>query len=164
MRFGGGMSDDFLTHYAESCFGQGDIVFGAFVDGNLHGAAELRSGVSIWTKQAPAARHIHAEAAFSVEDAYRRLGIGEQLFRRLLDAASNHGVETMEIVCLPENVGMMKLASKFKARFTFGGSLFNGKLTIRQPTPMTLMREAAHDVMDFTSSLFDAQLRVLGRI
>ena len=53
-RFGGGMSDDFLVHYAERCFGQGDLLYGAFVDGHLCGAAELRSNEAIWSEQARA--------------------------------------------------------------------------------------------------------------
>ena len=162
-RFGAGMSDDFLTHYAESCFGQGDLVFGAFVEGHLAGAAELRSSEAIWTEQAPFNRHVHAEAAFSVGDAYRRRGIGEKLFRRLESAASNHGVETIEIVCMPGNVGMIKLAQKFKAAFTFEENQLTGRLTARRPTPFSLFAEATKDVADFTSSLFDMQMRAFGR-
>src|SRR5580698_8101724 len=94
-RFGGGMSDEFVAHYAENCFGKGDLVFGAFVEGKLRGAAELRSQEAIWSEQAPFRRHIHAEAAFSVETPYRRRGIGEQLFGRIERAAGNHGVETI---------------------------------------------------------------------
>ncbi len=162
-RFGGGMSDDFLTHYAESCFGRGDLVFGAFVDGQLHGAAELRSKEAIWSEQAPFQRHIHAEAAFSVEEEFRRRGIGEQLFGRLQRAATNHGVETIEIICMPENIGMMRLAEKFKTHFTFEENQFTGRLTARRPTPFSLMREASRDVADFATSLFDAQIRALGK-
>ena len=66
MRFGGGMSDEFLVRYAENCFGKGDLIYGAFIDGKLVGAAELRSNQAIWSDQAPFGRHIHAEAAFSV--------------------------------------------------------------------------------------------------
>lgn len=160
-RFGGGMSDDFVIHYAESCFGQGDLVFGAFVDGQMHGAGELRSSEAIWSEQAPFQRHIHAEAAFSVEEAYRRRGIGEQLFRRIVSAASNHGVETIEIVCMPDNVSMMRLAAKFKTHFSFEENQITGRLTARRPTPFSLMREASRDLIDFTSSLFDAQMRVI---
>jgi len=163
-RFGGGMSDDFIAHYAESCFGQGDLVFGAYIDGQLHGAAELRSNEAIWSEQAPYQRHIHAEAAFSVEEAFRRRGIGEQLFRRIENAASNHGVETLDIICMPDNVGMMRLAAKFKTQFTFEESQFTGRLTARRPTPFSMMREASRDVADFTVSLFDAQMRALGRV
>ena len=161
-RFGGGMSDDFVAHYAESCFGQGDLVFGAFVDGQLHGAGELRSNAAIWTEQAPFQNHVHAEAAFSVEEEYRRRGIGEKLFRRIQRAASNHGVETIDIVCMPDNVGMRRLAEKFKTQFIFEENQFTGRLTARTPTPYSLMREVARDVADFTSSMFDAQLRALG--
>jgi GNAT superfamily N-acetyltransferase len=160
-RFGGGMSDDFVAHYAENCFGKGDLVFGAFIDGRLRGAAELRSKEAIWTEQGPFQRHIHAEAAFSVETPYRRRGVGEQLFGRIERAASNHGVETIDIVCMPDNVGMMRLAAKFKTKFTFEESQFAGKLTARRPTPFSLMREASRDVADFTHSMFQAQARAL---
>ena len=52
-RFSGGVSDDFLIDYAAHCFGAGDLVFGAFVDGALRGAGELRSADSIWSERAP---------------------------------------------------------------------------------------------------------------
>jgi GNAT superfamily N-acetyltransferase len=158
-RFGGGMSDDFIVRYAEHCFGQGDLLYGAFVDGHMCGAAELRSNKAIWSEQAPFDRHIHAEAAFSVEGEYRRRGIGEKLFKRIQRAATNHGVETIEIVCLPDNIGMQRLAQKFKTDFTFEENALTGRLTARRPTPLSLMREASGDAMDFGASLFDAQWR-----
>ena len=156
-RFGGGMSDDFLVHYAEQCFGQGDLVYGAFVDGHMCGAAELRSNHAIWSEQAPFGRHIHAEAAFSVEEGYRRRGVGEKLFQRIERAASNHGVETIEIICLPDNIGMRTLAQKFKTHFTFEENALTGRLRARRPTPFSLLREASGDVLDFGTALFDAQ-------
>ncbi len=158
-RFGGGMSDDFLMHYDENCFGQGYLLYCAFIDGELVGAAELRSSAAIWTESAPFGRHINAEAAFSVEEGYRRRGIGEKLFRRIQRAASNHGVETIEIICLPDNVGMRMLAQKFKTHFTFEESALTGRLRARRPTPFSLMREAAGDAVDFGVALFDAQWR-----
>jgi len=160
-RFGGGMSDDFIIHYAENCFGKGDLLYGAFIDGHMCGAAELRSDRAIWSEQAPFGRHIHAEAAFSVEDGCRRRGVGEKLFRRILRAASNHGVETIEIVCLPDNVAMQRLAQKFKTPFTFEESALTGRLTARRPTAYSVIREASTDAADFGASLFDAQWRAL---
>jgi GNAT superfamily N-acetyltransferase len=159
LRFGGGMSDEFLARYAESCFGKGDLIYGAFIDGELVGAAELRSNQAIWSEQAPFGRHIHAEAAFSVDPDYRRRGIGEKLFKRILRAATNHGVETIEIVCLPENVGMQKLAKKFEAHFTFEENWLTGRLTARPPTTLSLFREVTSDALDFGASLFDAHWR-----
>ena len=160
-RFGGGMSDDFLVHYAESCFGKGDLVYGAFVDGKMVGAGELRSNKAIWSEQAPFGRNIHAEAAFSVEADYRRRGIGEKLFKRIRRAATNHGVETIEIVCLPDNVGMQSLAKKFKTQFTFEENALTGRLTAHRPTALSLMREASGDAFDFSAALFDAHWRAV---
>jgi GNAT superfamily N-acetyltransferase len=160
-RFGGGMSDDFIVKYAGHCFGQGDLLYGAFVDGHMCGAAELRSNRAIWSEQAPFGRHIHAEAAFSVEEGYRRRGVGEKLFSRIERAASNHGVETIEIICLPDNVGMQRLAQKFKTRFTFEENSLTGRLTARRPTTLSLIREASADALDFGASVFDAQWRAL---
>jgi GNAT superfamily N-acetyltransferase len=160
-RFAGGVSDDFIAHYAEQCFGKGDLLYGAFVGGRLIGVAELRSNQAIWSEQAPFGRHAHAEAAFSVEQDFRRRGIGEKLFERIERAASNHGVETIEIVCLPENVGMMRLAQKFKTAFTFEQNSLAGRLTARRPTALSLAREASADVLDLGSSVIDASRRAV---
>jgi RimJ/RimL family protein N-acetyltransferase len=162
LRFGGGMSDDFLIRYAENCFGKGDLLYGAFVDGKMVGAAELRSNQAIWSDQAPFGRHIHAEAAFSVDQGYRRRGIGEKLFKRILRAATNHGVETIEIICLPDNVGMQNLAKKFHTQFTFEQNSLTGRLTARRPTAFSLIREASGDALDFGAALFDAHWRAVG--
>lgn len=161
MRYGGGVSDAFISQYAEHCFGKGDLVYGAFLDGGLHGAAELRSNEAIWSEQAPFHRHIHAEAAFSVEAGYRKRGVGEKLFRRITEAARNHGVAVIDIVCLPENVAMRRLAAKFKAEFVFDNNQLLGKLTARRPTAFSMLREVAHDVADFGEAIIDAQMRVL---
>jgi RimJ/RimL family protein N-acetyltransferase len=160
-RFGGGMSDEFLVHYSKHCFGKGDLLYGAFVDSKMIGAAELRSNQAIWSEQAPFGRDIHAEAAFSVEEGYRRRGIGEKLFNRILRAATNHGVETIEIVCLPDNVAMRRLAQKFKAHFSFEENALTGRLTARRPTAFSLMREASGDALDFSAATFDAQWRAV---
>jgi GNAT superfamily N-acetyltransferase len=161
LRFGGGMSDDFLVHYAENCFGKGDLLYGAFVDGGMVGAAELRSDRAIWSERPPFGRNIHAEAAFSVEEGHRRRGIGEKLFKRILRAAANHGVETIEIVCLPDNIGMQNLAKKFKTHFTFEENGLTARLTARRPTALSLIREASGDALDFGAALFDARWRAV---
>jgi GNAT superfamily N-acetyltransferase len=163
LRFGGGMSDDFLVHYAENCFGKGDLLYGAFVDCQMVGAAELRSNRAIWSEQAPFGRNIHAEAAFSVEGSNRRRGIGEKLFKRILRAATNHGVETIEIICLPDNIGMQNLAKKFKTHFTFEENSLTGRLTARRPTAFSLMREVSGDALDLGAALFDAHWRAVTR-
>src|SRR5271156_4588607 len=148
LRFGGGMSDDFLVHYAENCFGKGDLLYGAFVDGKMVGAAELRSNQAIWSEQAQFGRHIHAEAAFSVDQDHRRRGIGEKLFKRILRAATNHGVEAIEIVCLPDNAGTQNLVRKFRPQFPSEDNPLTGRLSAGRPTAFSLIREASGDALD----------------
>lgn len=160
-RFCGGMSNVFLVHYAEHCFGQGDLLYGSFIDGELVGAAELHSSLAIWSERAPFGQHIHAEAAFSVEQDYRRRGIGEKLFKRIRRAASNHGVETIEILCLPDNIRMRSLAQKFKTHFTFEDCALTGRLLAHRPTSFSLMREVTDDVVDFGVALLIAQWRAM---
>ena len=155
------MSDEFLVRYVENCFGKGDLAYGAFLDGELVGAAELRSNQAIWGEQAPFGRHIHAEAAFSVDQDCRRRGVGEKLFKRILRAATNHGVETIEIVCLPENIGMQNLAKKFHTQFAFEQNSLTGRLTARPPTAFSLVREVSSDALDFGAALFDAHWRAM---
>jgi hypothetical protein len=36
-----------------------------------------------------------------------------------------------------------------------------GRLTARRPTPLSLLREASRDMMDYAASLFDAQARAV---
>lgn len=160
-RFGGGVSDEFLIRYAENCFGAGDLVFGAFVEGQLRGAGELRSGEAIWSERAPFAQRAQAEAAFSVEALYRRQGVGERLFGRLVRAAGNHGVETIEIMCQADNRPMQKLAAKFTPALSFQAHQVTGRLVARRATPFSLWREASQDIADFAAAIGEAQMRAL---
>ena len=160
-RFSSGVSDEFLVNYAEHCFGAGDYVFGAFVDGQLRGAGELRSANAAWSESAPFAQRPLAEAAFSVEEGFRRQGIGEHLFKRILRAATNHGVGTIEILCQADNRAMQRLAAKFSTQFHFEAHEITGRLIARRPTAFSLWREASQDMVDLGSSLVDAQLRTL---
>ena len=71
---------------------------------------------------------------------------------RILRAATNHGVETIEVVCLPENVGMQNLAKKFHAQFAFEQNSLTGRLKARPPTAFTLFQEASSDALDRSTS------------
>jgi GNAT superfamily N-acetyltransferase len=162
-RFSGGVSDDFLIDYAEKCFGAGDYVFGAFVDGELRGAGELRATDATWREAEPFPQHPTAEAAFSVETGFRRQGIGEHLFKRILSAATNHGVGTIEILCQADNRPMQRLAAKFKAQFSFSAHEVTGRLVARRPTVVSLWREAAQDMADLKASLADSEMHARDR-
>ena len=70
-------------------------------------------------------------------------------------------METIEIVCLPDNVSMIRLAQKFNAHFTFEENMYTGRLTARRPTAFSMLGEISHDVADFAASMFDMQMRAL---
>ena len=133
-RFGGGMSDDFIIHYAENCFGQGDLVFGAFVDGHARRGrialqrgdldASRRRSSAISTPRRPSASKKPIAGAASANNCSGASS----------SAASNHGVETIEIVCMPDNISMIRLAAKFKTQFSFEENQMTGRLTARRPT------------------------------
>ena len=161
LRFGGAVSDAFLGQYVDRCFGQGDLMFGVFVEGVLRGAAELRSEKAIWAEGPPLGRHIRAEAAFSVEAEMRKQGIGVKLFERIQEAAQNHGVEEIEILCLPENVAMRRLAGKFANSFRFEDDFVHCTLKARRPTPFSMLREVGRDIADLGEAALDMQMRAL---
>src|SRR5262245_38684357 len=97
-RFVTAVNDLFLAQYAERCFGSGAIVLAYVEDGAVRGAAELHP--------AEGDDAFAAEAAFSVEPGFRRRGIGTALFRRVINAARNRGVERLRINCLAHNSAM----------------------------------------------------------
>ena len=154
-RFAGGTSDEAVRTYAEGCFGPGDLIYGAFVNNALVGVAELRSPANIWFSGSHNNKHIRAEVAFSVELEYQRCGIGEKLFNRIQQAASNHGVETIELMCLAENIGMRNLARKFKAYLRFEDSVLTGNITAKHPTVFSILHESFTDIIDYNLSIFD---------
>ena len=160
-RFGGGMSDDFIVHYAESCFGQGDLVFGAFVDGRCAGRANCaparRSGpnrrrssaISTPRRLSASKNPIAGAASASNCSSASRAPRAITASRRSTSSACR----TISACCASPR--------KFKTHFSFEENQFTGRLTARRPTPFSLMREASRDFVDFTSSLFDAQLRAI---
>ena len=111
----------------------GDVIFGAFIDGELRGAGELRP---LAPDQATAPFLVgpsKAEAAFSVERSYRRRGLGVQLFERLMRAAAAHRMdeEVGDLDALqggPEGVGIRGI-SRFWIRPAGAGTSCSTSMT-----------------------------------
>ncbi len=155
-RFGLAVADTFLESYAERCFGFGTLTYGYVQDGLIRGAAELHT----ITGHVPP-RITGAEAAFSVEAAWRRRGIGAELMGRVIRAARNRRVPSLSIFCLPANTPMLRLAKKFEAELVFYADDVTGRLVARPPSATSLWSEFLGESMDFAASVFDAQTRLL---
>ncbi|MGZ5802854.1 MAG: N-acetyltransferase family protein [Xanthobacteraceae bacterium] len=154
-RFGGGVSDDFITNFVELTLSLDAIVHGFFVEGELRGAAELRMlGAS------PAEG---AEAAFSIEKDWQSHGVGSALLERTILAARNRGIKLLHMMCLANNRRMQQLARKFDADLTFDFGSVVGEVETPFPTPMSIWREAVADGHGFATAVLDAQTRLLRR-
>lgn len=150
-RFGVGVNDSFLIQYAHTTFGVGGIVFAYVEDGVVRGAAELR-GLGDLVDHG-------GEAAFSVEQGWRRRGIGAALFARLIRAARNRSVNTLYMTCLPQNRAMQNLASRFHADLTMESDGVTGHLDAEGPTPFTILGEAVDDARGLATVALSAQRR-----
>jgi GNAT superfamily N-acetyltransferase len=152
-RFAGAVSDEFVREYAELSFGIDALIHGFFVDGTLHGAAELRP------IGAPLMRE--AEAAFSIEKPWQSHGVGSLLLERTLLAARNRGIKFLHMACLADNRRMQQLARKYDAELTFDFSNVVGEVATPRPTPLSVMREILADGHGFATAMFDVQSRLL---
>lgn len=155
-RFAMAVSDDFLRNYAERCFGIDDVIYGFFVDGEMRGAAELRSVGSGFMPIAGGA----AEAAFSVEAPWRRRGVGTELMERIVLAARNRRAETLYMSCLAENTAMQGLARKFHADLRFETDRETGRMIAKKPTVLSLWREAVDDATGYATAMLDLQTKL----
>ena len=105
LRFGVPVADGFIDDYAKTAFRLNTIIFAYFEDHQIRAAAELRGLSFAFT---PA-----AEAAITVETAWRNRGLGSQLMDRLLVSARNRHVNQIYMICLRENGAMQHVAQKF---------------------------------------------------
>ncbi|HXW20311.1 MAG TPA: GNAT family N-acetyltransferase [Roseiarcus sp.] len=131
-RFHGGASDEFLDQYADHCFAPRDVVFGAFIDGQLRGAGELRPIVADPADEFSHGEAGHAEAAFSIERPYRGRGLGARLFQQLILAAQAEQIVEIDFTCGADNKAMQSLARKFEAELRFHADHVTGRLKARK--------------------------------
>lgn len=137
LRFGHAVNDAFVRAYAERAQQSGAEIIGAFVDGELRGAGELHPGAS---------RHHPAEVAFSVEQGYRRCGIGRRLLKQLIVRAQNEGIGRLVMVCLAENLAMQRLARPFGHLIQTAPTEVEAVILTTGPTPFSMLREVFSDL------------------
>jgi GNAT superfamily N-acetyltransferase len=131
-RFHGGASDEFLKGYADHCFKPRDVIYGAFIDGELRGAAELRPLRADPSDELSAGESGHAEAAFSIERPFRGHGLGVRLFAQLTRAAEENRIAEIDFTCGADNRAMQGLARKFAAEMHFNTDHVTGRLKARR--------------------------------
>ncbi len=154
-RFMGPVGEAGVRAYAERAVTAEGLVVGAFVDGVLRGLGELRpSG----TQRGGFMLGAEAEAAFAVEEGFRRRGMGTALFGRIARAARNRGVGILHVRCLDRNKPMLRLAAKLGADLHRSGHEARGDLRLVQATPVSLWYESIAEAYDFTLSVVQPAL------
>ena len=149
MRFGAGVGKDFALRYAKRVMKIDNVVYGAFVDHELRGLAELRS--------LPNANPASAEAAFSVEAPWQNHGIGNALLESLLASARIRGFKTLHMIWLPENDRMQHLALKQSADLRFDPLQTEATIYPRAPSFGTLVQQVFAETLDYFNTTLERQ-------
>lgn len=153
MRFAHAVSDAFIVDYAERMNEMGSIVYGFFVDGEVHAAAELRRLEESWGPE--------AEAAFSVETPYQEKGIGTELMGRVIRAARNRGVSRLYMSCLAENGKMQAIARKHEASLKFEYGEVIGEIVPTQSNYFSMLAEEVDDRVGYMMAVLDIGSRIV---
>jgi GNAT superfamily N-acetyltransferase len=153
MRFAHGVSDSFIEDYAARMNDMGSIVYGHYVDGEVHAAAELRKLSDTWGPE--------SEAAFSVETGFQDQGIGSELMGRVIRAARNRNVQRLYMSCLAENSKMQAIARKHEAdlRFEYGEVI--GEIVPMESNYFSILQEAVEDRVGYMMAVLDLQTRAV---
>ncbi len=123
-RFHGAVGDAFVDNYIARCFGPKTIAIAYLDNDEVHGVAELHDPVS--DDDLP-------ELAFSVEESFRRRGIGSVLFKTLLDEARRAGYQRLRVTTGAQNDAMRALAKKFGAHLVFDHGELAGTIDLTAP-------------------------------
>lgn len=148
LRFGASVSAEFVAEYAGNILSLDSLVYGAFVDGALHGVGELRVMMTSWP--------VRAEIALSVDPAWQHEGIGDALFMRMVAVAQNRGVRSLYMLCLRENERMQRLARKHEALLTFDTGDVEAKLDPPWPTALSLAEEMVGETRTYLHAVLRA--------
>lgn len=147
MRFGQPVGDAFIHQYCDRIDRPRTTVVGCFVGDVLRGVAEL--------VRIPGGIPASAEIALSVERAFQGQGIGGRLLQKALLLARNRFVDTVHLICLPENERMRRLARRFGASVAVHDAGSEGRIQLLWPSYLTLLEEATADGQALASAVFE---------
>ncbi len=145
MRFGGSVSDAVIEQHCLRLDWHDTIVIGYFVDGEMRGAAELRTAGDLFPSR--------GELAFSVERSYQGKGVGGDLMGRVLNIARNRGIRQVNLICLLENRAMQNLALKFTSARVVEAGEVGVSIRLDRADQLSLMREALEESAALVASI-----------
>lgn len=147
MRFAHAVSDGFIAGYASRMTANGAIVYGYVEGDEVRAVAELRKIGDTWGQQ--------AEAAFSVEEAFRDKGLGTELLGRVIHSARNRGVSHLIMSCLADNAKMQAVARHHDADLRFEAGEVIAEILPHTANTVSVLTEAMEDRMGYFMAVFD---------
>ena len=146
MRFGGAVSDAVIEQHCLRMDWHDTVVIGCFEDGELRGAAELRTAGDLFPSR--------GELAFSVERAFQGRGFGRALMTRIITVARNRGIRQVNLICLLENRAMQNLAQKFSSNRVVDAGEVGVSIRLDRADQLSLMSEALEESANLVASMF----------
>jgi GNAT superfamily N-acetyltransferase len=122
-RFGNVVTNEFLIQYIERAPELDTIIFGCWVNVKVRGIGELR--------RFALGQGNDAEAAFTVESAFRDLGIGTALTAAVANEAWRIDVRDVYLCFGVRNQRMRRIAQKFHAAVSFDERDCTARLSIK---------------------------------
>jgi GNAT superfamily N-acetyltransferase len=132
LRFFGAVSDEFIGEHVNVLRGDGSILVGCFIGGELRGVAELH----------PPVGDRGAEMAVTVEAAFQGRGLGTALFETLVNIARNRGIGALHCACLADNTRMQSIVRKLGGVLHYVQHTVEADFTSAGPSPRSLFSEA----------------------
>ncbi|SLN75795.1 GNAT family N-acetyltransferase [Oceanibacterium hippocampi] len=154
LRFFGAVGDGFIRSFCNR-IDWGRTVMIGYRSGNvLRGLAQL--------SMAGGTEPATAEFAASVEKPFQNRGIGTDLLRKSIALARNRFIRDLHMACLPENLGMQRMAQKCGASLAFRDQEMAGRIRSPWPSPLTLLEEAEIEAAAFYPGDQDNSLGTIG--
>ena len=132
LRFQGYLNDEAVEAYVESLDWFGGVVIAHFVEGEVRAAAHLS-----WTRGLVRT----GEIGLSVEAGFRRRGIGTALLRRAMIFARNRFVSDIELLCMPENAAMRRVAAHLGLKWKVAAGQAETAARLSWPDQLSLFDE-----------------------
>jgi len=148
-RFSAGVGAAFIEEHCRRFDWLSGRILGAFDDGALVGAAEIR-----WLEKP--GRGWRAEVAITVEENYQEQGVGTELLRRVVTYARNRGLKSLYMLCLTDNRRMQAIARKLEGQLTFESGQVEADIAMPFPTQFTLLDEALGEGAAFAAAVVGA--------
>lgn len=153
LRFGGTVSDSYITDYVETSFLTESKWFGVdHIDGHLVAACHA----AIDDEQ--------AELGCSVNSEYRGQGLAQLMFDRAVTWLRSKGVTEVYMHCLTENQAMKHIARKNQMTLDSEYGETDALVSVKPATSMTSYEDAALDRMAVYDMIYRTQVGILKKL